>query len=1105
MKKYLIFVLTFYLFQSALATVSFAQQWAENMFEERRHSFGSVAIGVEAVHRFKFKNPYPEDVHIASVTSSCGCTSVFWPNKPIKYGETGEITARLNTDGRFKEYKSATLTVVIDRPHRAEVQLQVTSYIRPDVVITPGNAEFGTVSEGKEVSKKLRMQYSGRSNWQLVKIERSNPNIEVRADEIERGNGRIVYDITVTMLDTMPSGYVHDIVRFVTNDNTPNATAVTLPVQGYVTAPLVAKPSPFVIGFLKPGETIKKNLVLRSETPFRITKITSQDPRFQFAVSNLEHRVHVLPITFSADYELGELTEPIVIHTSLNEHQKILLTTQGKVFHEHMFNDPKQMLAESSGVSSQQRDDKDATFFVVAEQSAAQQPAASTIEKPVEDAIASEESTMSFRVEMSASKPNPVPVSQPLKPSISEVAQNVDHTQNTAASTIVSPTTLPNIAGDQVVAAEKTIAVPTESPVPNQNTHATAGTFSVSVEDSGEIPTTASTTPVTPVTPTMPVTPTLAAVPQLQAVPSAAPANEWEELRFDVATEPDLNRQGTKPNQVAQDVFDGEKTQIPETRAGTNLETGVSTNTGIAAETGVMTVDNSLEPVFEIIAEPSAAQSLSEESTPHFENGSDPEIMGQLAIAQPPVESSFSLTPGAIETNTIALDSQMATSETSADHSPTHSGTQALVFAQPSVRNNLTLIAEKKPESADHSDAFDIIGDANNKTQTTASDDKSPAVISNEQSVAVDSSPQVPLSVDLVPRIARAVPVTGVPRVPPVHGMTPSGELLAGEAIGQRPLVPTLQLPSASDKLTLSEPTSKPMLPQRNETDAVSEEELLIASLFGSHSALSTDLQPPKQAGTVSQNMPETLAETSQNQGESQPLEMVDLGTSLGTSVDSLASVERFGDDDAMSMTARQPEVGLPPQRLQMKRIAAPQIPQQTSPQYTAGVPSDLHEADPSMSVQGIPLPRLSPNGSLSGNASVPQSPQNVPGYTAQMRMSAAQPSAQQQMPQRAGSPQQYQQQQQQLTVQQMQQQAMYQQQMQQRAMYQQMQQNQIAAAQTGRNAPSTRYPAATQQRPTTNTTRPQQQQQPQQQPLVLPPAPVPSQHKLMTPAPVFR
>ena len=342
MKKNLLLILVIYVLQLLATSAVFAQPWAEAMFQERRHNFNRVALGSEAVYRFQFKNPYSDDIHIASVRSSCACTTPDWPKTAIKFGETAEIVAKLNTGGQFTGDRKATLTVVIDRPSPAQVQLQVTGYIRPDVVISPGMAEFGAISEGTSAQKVLTLQYAGRTNWKLTHVECSNPHINVKADHVERNDGRIEYKIFVTIEDTMPSGYVHDMVRFTTNDTNPNASVVMFPVHGFVTAPLVAKPSPLVVGFIQPGETIKKNIVLHSDVPFRITKVTSKDRRFQFAISDDKNNsIHVLPIAFTADSSLGSLSEPIIIHTTLAGQKQMQLLTQGMVYDTSFFDETR--------------------------------------------------------------------------------------------------------------------------------------------------------------------------------------------------------------------------------------------------------------------------------------------------------------------------------------------------------------------------------------------------------------------------------------------------------------------------------------------------------------------------------------------------------------------------------------------------------------------------------------------------------------------------------------------------------------------------------------------------------------------------------------------
>ena len=52
-----------------------AQDWARKLFVTTEHDFGSVARGAKAEYRFIVTNNLQGDVHIASVRSSCGCTS----------------------------------------------------------------------------------------------------------------------------------------------------------------------------------------------------------------------------------------------------------------------------------------------------------------------------------------------------------------------------------------------------------------------------------------------------------------------------------------------------------------------------------------------------------------------------------------------------------------------------------------------------------------------------------------------------------------------------------------------------------------------------------------------------------------------------------------------------------------------------------------------------------------------------------------------------------------------------------------------------------------------------------------------------------------------
>jgi len=839
MKNKLLLILVILGLQLPLASSVFAQQWAEAIFEERRHSFGNVAIGVEAVHRFKFKNPYPEDVHIASVTSSCGCTTPFWPKSAIKFGETGEVIAKLNTDGRFKEDKSATLTVVFDRPYRAEVQLQVTSYISPDVVIKPGVADFGLVGEGKESTKKLTLQHVGRSDWKLTGIERTSQHIHVKADRVEAGKGLVVYDIVVTMRDTMPSGYVHDMVRFITNDPNPNASAVMLPVHGYVAAPLVAKPSPFVIGFVQPGETVKKNLVLRSESPFRITKITSKDQRFQFSVSDLEHKVHVLPIEFTADASFGALSEPIVIHTTLpGEQKQLLLLTQGSVFDERQLNFPKQMIADHP--SGRQMPENI---------SIANLPDNSTVHSE------NEKSMLPFLVETEIASTE---IALPEK-----IAARFQINMMTPSNHDVAPPTNP--PQDNFVNAEHRLTTSQVKRPSNEQTAVTSDPMSDgSVLDehvSNEQVFGGNTEPMLNETPTIPKEPQ-SPLPQTVEVIVAEAGDEWKEAQSEVPSNMPSN-EIMNPQSIDGIVRQTDHSITAE-ETGPVLLSDVGSTSGSVFDIIVDEPGSSVQasavplpmangtPTMPLANEPSGLGTIPVDSNaiPDLSVMTNPGTEPNLkAMSIPSLHSPNDNTPNnnAVDVNITNLQSVDDWSNVSNNfalpqNTPTASSSdqitsQSLVFSKPSVKENLLLFSEEKSNTVEFSDVFDIVDESpDSRAHVNRSDIVSHRNINPSPS---DGNILPPTRMDAVPRIARAAMVNEVSNIPPVPGMKPTKspqqfpskqpEALTVPRPSTVPITitpPETQAPSRNTIAVLPSTTS---VTSRDTSDA----RALITSLFG--------------------------------------------------------------------------------------------------------------------------------------------------------------------------------------------------------------------------------------------------------------------------------
>ena len=137
----------FWILMGSVATAQ-AQDWALDMFHRQTtHNFGTVARGAKAEYAFVVENIYKEDAHIASATSSCGCTRPSVTNNYIRTWQKAAVICSIDTTN-FNGHREAAVTVRFDRPFPAEVILHVSVSIRSDVVVQPGEIDFGSVSQG---------------------------------------------------------------------------------------------------------------------------------------------------------------------------------------------------------------------------------------------------------------------------------------------------------------------------------------------------------------------------------------------------------------------------------------------------------------------------------------------------------------------------------------------------------------------------------------------------------------------------------------------------------------------------------------------------------------------------------------------------------------------------------------------------------------------------------------------------------------------------------------------------------------------------------------------------------------------------------------------
>lgn len=286
--------------------------WAEKMFEKLNHDFGVVARGADARYRLKLTNKYKEPVHIASVTTSCGCTAAKPSKDSLVSHETAYIEITMDTR-KFQHEKNSSVTVVIDQPLHAEVRIPIKAYIRTDVVLTPGGAEFGAVAKGADLERTIGIAYAGRGDWKIKEVVSKNPNLTAKVVETRRDAANVNYELKVTLKGTAPLGELRDQLTVITDDA--GNPYIPVLVGGRVEAEYSVNPEIVSFGTLNPGERKTVNIVVRGRKPFTIEKIESEKTTGMFEVRMPKEAktVHLLPLTLIAPGEAGTMSEDFTV------------------------------------------------------------------------------------------------------------------------------------------------------------------------------------------------------------------------------------------------------------------------------------------------------------------------------------------------------------------------------------------------------------------------------------------------------------------------------------------------------------------------------------------------------------------------------------------------------------------------------------------------------------------------------------------------------------------------------------------------------------------------------------------------------------------------
>ncbi|TWU37819.1 hypothetical protein Q31b_46080 [Novipirellula aureliae] len=291
-----------------------AQNWADKMFKVQSHDFRTVGRGAKAEFHFELTNLYEEDVHIAAVRSSCGCTTPSVTKDTLKTHETGAVVATFNTS-TFVGKKGATFTVVFDKPYYAEVQLKVSGYIRTDITFDPPEVAFGEFRSGKPQERDVVISHTGNSNWRITDVRSHCSNLKVSLGQPELSPGLVRYRMHVTMQEDVPEGEIQERLTLISNDRSFPTTEMA--ISGRARAALSVSPAAVTLGSTSADAVVEKRLVVKGDEPFSVKEVVCDDKRFTFEVPVGSKKLHFVKMKFEGDGQAAQISQTIRIITDL--------------------------------------------------------------------------------------------------------------------------------------------------------------------------------------------------------------------------------------------------------------------------------------------------------------------------------------------------------------------------------------------------------------------------------------------------------------------------------------------------------------------------------------------------------------------------------------------------------------------------------------------------------------------------------------------------------------------------------------------------------------------------------------------------------------------
>ena len=261
------------------------------------HDFGTVPHGTLCTQKFTITNIYDVPIQVTDIRVECGCLKAYPPNKVLRPNEQAEFAVTMNA-GVFKGLNSKKMYVTFGPNFVSEAVMRFVATSREDVSLTPGEVDFGIISQGSQPSKTVVLKYNGRQrDWKLGPVVSAGAAFDVEIKEASRGALLgVEYYIVVNLKSDAPPGSLNDVISIKTND--PAVPVVNVNVRAAILAPVRASPDKLEFKDVKVGEAVTFKVIVKPSASCTLTALPEDSDGFSLETSATAANLHIVTVKF---------------------------------------------------------------------------------------------------------------------------------------------------------------------------------------------------------------------------------------------------------------------------------------------------------------------------------------------------------------------------------------------------------------------------------------------------------------------------------------------------------------------------------------------------------------------------------------------------------------------------------------------------------------------------------------------------------------------------------------------------------------------------------------------------------------------------------------